>query len=57
MFLACVYGTVFLYFTLMQLNDVLFPIAATCYLCSAFLTALFTCCIGRCFEEEYIYPV
>ncbi len=42
---------------LLQLNDALFPFTATCYLCSAFLTAIFTCCIGRCFEEEYIYPV
>ena len=40
-----------------QLNDYLYPGIGLIYLTSVLLTGLFTCCIGRCFEEEYIYPV
>lgn len=54
-----VYGDLasWIIFTMSQLNDCLFPFLALSYLSAAFLTAIFTCCIGRCFEEEYIYPV
>jgi len=45
------------FFSIFQLNDLVFPILGCSYFASAFLTALFTCCIGRCLEEEYIYPV
>ena len=44
-------------FTLQQLNDYAFPAASFSYVVAVVLTGLFTCCIGRCFEEEYIYPV
>ena len=44
-------------FTLQQLNDYAFPAASFSYVAAVVLTGLFTCCIGRCFEEEYIYPV
>ncbi len=40
-----------------QLNDYLYPGIGLVYLTSVLLTGIFTCCIGRCFEEEYIYPV
>ncbi|XP_059087411.1 uncharacterized protein LOC131883840 isoform X1 [Tigriopus californicus] len=39
------------------LSDSIFPFIAADYLVALVLTGLFTCCIGRCFEEEYIYPV
>ena len=44
-------------FTLQQLNDYAFPAASFSYVAAVVLTGIFTCCIGRCFEEEYIYPV
>ena len=40
-----------------QLNDYLYPGIGMVYLTCVLLTGIFTCCIGRCFEEEYIYPV
>ena len=45
------------FLTYSQLNDYLYPGIGLIYLTSVLLTGLFTCCIGRCFEEEYIYPV
>ena len=39
------------------LSETIFPFIALDYLVAVFLTGVFTCCIGRCFEEEYIYPV
>lgn len=45
------------FLTEIQLNDYLYPGIGLIYLTSVLLTAIFTCCIGRCFEEEYIYPV
>jgi len=45
------------FLTYNQLNDYLYPGIGLIYLTSVLLTGLFTCCIGRCFEEEYIYPV
>ena len=44
-------------FGLPTLNDVVFPLIGLAYLTSVVLTGIFSCCIGRCFEEEYIYPV
>ena len=44
-------------FGLPTLNDVVFPFIGLAYLTSVVLTGIFSCCIGRCFEEEYIYPV
>merc|ERR1712080_532308 len=44
-------------FGLPTLNDVVFPLIGLTYLTSVVLTGIFCCCIGRCFEEEYIYPV
>jgi hypothetical protein len=40
-----------------QLNDYLYPGIGLVYLTSVLLTGIFSCCIGKCFEEEYIYPV
>lgn len=40
-----------------SINDVYFPSIGILYMASIFLTGVFCCCIGRCFEEEYIYPV
>jgi len=45
------------FLTYEQLNDYLYPSIGLVYLTSVLLTGLFSCCIGRCFEEEYIYPV
>ena len=47
----------FVVFTLAQLNDYAFPAASFSYVAAVVLTGIFTCCIGRCFEEEYVYPV
>jgi len=44
-------------FGLPTLNDVVFPLIGLTYMTSVVLTGIFSCCIGRCFEEEYIYPV
>ena len=44
-------------FGLPTLNDVVFPLIGLSFLTSVVLTGIFSCCIGRCFEEEYIYPV
>jgi hypothetical protein len=44
-------------FKMDQLNDFVFPLTGIIYLTSVLLTGIFSCCIGRCFEEEYIYPV
>lgn len=44
-------------FGLPTLNDIVFPTIGLSYLTSVVLTGIFSCCIGRCFEEEYIYPV
>ena len=49
--------TDYTFLTYNQLNDYLYPGIGLIYLTSVLLTGLFTCCIGRCFEEEYIYPV
>ena len=43
-------------FGLPTLNDVVFPLIGLSFLTSVVLTGIFSCCIGRCFEEEYIYP-
>ena len=40
-----------------QLNDYLYPGVGLVYLTCVLLTGMFSCCIGKCFEEEYIYPV
>jgi hypothetical protein len=45
------------FLTYTQLNDYLYPGIGLIYLTAVLLTGVFTCCIGRCFEEEYIYPV
>ena len=47
----------FTFLTYEQLNDYLYPGIGLVYLTSVLLTGIFTCCIGRCFEEEYIYPI
>ena len=47
----------FTFLTYGQLNDYLYPGIGLIYLTTVLLTGIFTCCIGRCFEEEYIYPV
>ena len=44
-------------FNMDQLNDFTFPLTGIIYLTAVLLTGIFSCCIGRCFEEEYIYPV
>ena len=44
-------------FNPIQLNEYFFPMLGISYISAAILTILFSCCIGRCFEEEYIYPV
>ena len=44
-------------FTLTQINDYIFPGIAILFLSAVILTRTFSCCIGRCFEEEYIYPI
>ena len=44
-------------FRLNQLNDLIFPLTGIIYFSAVLLTGIFSCCIGRCFEEEYIYPV
>ena len=45
------------FLTYEQFNDYLFPGIGMIYMTSVLLTGIFTCCIGRCFEEEYIYPI
>ena len=40
-----------------QMNEYFFPGLGSAYCTAVLLTGIFTCCIGRCFEEEYIYPV
>lgn len=44
-------------FSLEYINEYVFPGIAILFLVAVILTRTFSCCIGRCFEEEYIYPI
>ena len=49
--------SLYIAFTLSQINDLVLPTVGILFLIAVILTRTFSCCIGRCFEEEYIYPI